>query len=88
MYKEKQVKMYQADLLEECSEHLSLRTCHWLFDGRELTNEIKEFVDWCLEQDKIDLHAKRGHDGKSFYERREEAKKAIREHQDNEGVER
>lgn len=77
-YQEKPMKLYQADLIEECSEHLSLRVCHWMFDGREVTDEIKEFVDWCLEQDKIDIHAKRGHDGKSFYERREEAKQERR----------
>lgn len=65
-----------ADLLEECSEHLSLRLCHWLFDGNEVTDDIRRFVDYCLEQDEKDLHCPRSKDGKSFYQRREEARNA------------
>lgn len=77
MYIEEQVKMYQADLLEECSEYLSLRMCHYMFAGKKVTKDIEEFVAWCLAEDKIDIHAPRAHDRKSFYERREEAKRRI-----------
>jgi hypothetical protein len=74
---EQKIGFYQADLIEHASECLTYRVEHWILDGRELTEDIKNFVAWCQEQDKNDLHCKRGKDGKSFAERREESKKEV-----------
>jgi hypothetical protein len=75
---EQQMRFYQADLIEHATEYLQYRMEHWILDGRPLTEDIKNFVAWCREQDKNDLHCKRGKDGKSFVERREEAKTEVK----------
>jgi len=74
---EHKVGFYQADLIEHATEYLQYRMEHWILDGRPLTDDIMNFVAWCQEQDKNDLHCKRGQDGKSFHERREEAKVEV-----------
>ena len=71
---EKPINIYQADLIEYASEHLQYNLEGWLLTGHEISEDIKKFYEWCLKQDKEYLHCKRGIDGKSFYERREEAR--------------
>lgn len=72
-------KVYQADLIELGWEYLTYHAEGWILCGRELPEDVKNFLAYCKEQDKEMMHCKRGIDGKSFYERREEAKKAVRE---------
>ncbi len=79
MENERPMKLYQADLIEIDSESLTYHLEHYLFDGNEITPDIKKFFDWCKAHNKEMLHCKRGKDGKSFFERREEAKVAVRE---------
>lgn len=62
--------MNDADMIEDHMERLVYDLEGWLFAGRTVTPEIKEFHDWCMKDNKESLHCKRGGDGKSFYERR------------------
>ena len=71
---EKPMSLYQADLIELASEHLQYHVEGYMLTGHIVSKDVEEFYKWCLEQDKEALHCKRGVDGKSFYERREEAK--------------
>jgi len=66
--------MHQADLIEYASENLQYHFEGWLLTGHEISQDIEKFYKWCLEQDQEALHCKRGQDGKSFFERREEVK--------------
>lgn len=67
------MEMFKADLIEHDIEELIYYIEDWIFAGNELTDEIKKFVDFCSEKQKHKLHASRSGDGKSFYQRREEA---------------
>jgi hypothetical protein len=68
--------MNQADLLEECSEHIKARLMHYMLDHADCDpaklSAIKEFVDYCCQEDQKDLDVPRASDGKSFRQRREE----------------
>ncbi len=70
---ENPINLYQADLIELASEHLQYHIEDWILTGHLVSKDIEEFYKWCLEQDEKALHCKRGQDGKSFYERREES---------------
>lgn len=75
---EKPMKLYQADLIELGAEHLIYHVEVWILKhGKDVSEDVHNFIAWCREEDKEMMHCKRGKDGKSFYERREEAKKAI-----------
>lgn len=63
----------QADLIDHDIEQLIYYVEHWMLSGNELTDEIKRFIDFCSDYKKRQLHAPRTGDGKSFYQRREEA---------------
>lgn len=73
---EKPMKLYQADLIERDIEELVYYMEGWMFAGNELTDEIKSFIDFCSEEQRRRLHVPRSGDGKSFYQRREEANDA------------
>ncbi len=70
---EKPMELYRADLIEHDIEELVYYMEDWMFAGNELTDEIKRFVDFCSEEQKSRLHVSRSGDGKSYYQRREEA---------------
>lgn len=77
------MKLYQADLIEHTDEQLTYYREFWMFKhGNDVSEDVKNFIAFCRKENKEALHCKRGKDGKSFYERREEGKKAIREHSD------
>ncbi len=70
---EKPMELYRADLIEHDIEELIYYIEGWMFEGNELTDEIKRFVDFCSEDKKRQLNVPRTKDGKSYYQRREEA---------------
>ena len=78
MAHERPMKLYQADLLELDIESVKYHFEHYLFEGHEITEDIKKFCEWCIEHDKKMLYEKRSGDSKNFLERREEGKKAIK----------
>ena len=53
--------------LTESIEHLQVRYSQWLLSGQ--TGGVRDFVEWCVYEDKKDLHTKRNPDGKSYLER-------------------
>jgi hypothetical protein len=65
---------HHADLIEYESDRLRYHIEGWVFSGHEITEDIQKFIDWCFERNEHALHAPRTGDGKSFYQRREEAK--------------
>ena len=71
---ESPMSLYQADLIEIGNDQLQYHMEGWILSGYTVSEDIKAFVKWCIEQNKETLHCKRGKDGKSFYERREEAR--------------
>ena len=72
---EKPMSVYQADLIELGAEYLHYHVMGWMFaHGEDVSDDVKEFLEFCKQEDHESLHCKRGGDGKSFYERREEAK--------------
>jgi hypothetical protein len=76
IYKEKPMSLYQADLIELGAEYLIYHVEGWMFKhGKDVSEDVHNFIAWCREEDKEMMHCKRGRDRKSFYERREEAKK-------------
>lgn len=80
---ERPLKLYQADLIDMAAEQLSYMQTGWILEhGKDVPEDVKNFIEWWRAELKKELHCKRGQDGKSFYERREESKKAIREHSD------
>ena len=82
-YQERPVKLYQADLIEMADEQLIYCVKLWMFKyGKDVSEDVKNFIAFCREENKEALHCKHAKDGKSFFERREEGKRAIREHCD------
>jgi hypothetical protein len=81
MENERPMKLYQADLIEIADEHLTYMHEAWILThGKDLPEDAKNFIAWCRAEHQEQMHCKRGGDKKSFFERREESKKAIREH--------
>lgn len=64
--------MNDANFIEDFIEHLTIKYCHWLFEGNESNADVVKFIDWCVKDANNDLHAPRGRDGKSFFQRRED----------------
>lgn len=80
-YQERPMKLYQADLIEIADENLTYLIEGWIFKhGKDVPEDVKIFIAWCRSEHQEQMHCKRGQDKKSFYERREEGKKTIREH--------
>lgn len=77
---ERPSKLYQADLIDIADEQLIYYREFWMFKhGKDVSEEVKDFIAFCRAENKEAMHCKRGGDSKSFFERREEAKKAVRE---------
>jgi hypothetical protein len=67
--------------IEDNSEYIQIRYCHYLLDNPELSADkikiISDFVKYCVAEDQKDLNTPRAPDRKSFNQRREEQKNEI-----------
>lgn len=76
---EQKIGFYQADLIEMADENLTYLIEGWIFKhGKDIPEDVKNFIAWCRSEHKEQMHCKRGKDGKSFAERRDESKAEIK----------
>ena len=68
------MKLDQATLLEAFTDSITTRYADYLLmhEVSEIGQlAVREFFEWCIAENTIDLHAPRNPDGKSFLERRD-----------------
>jgi hypothetical protein len=60
-----------ATVLEQTSEDLEIRLDQYAMANGKISQEVIDFVTWCVNENKQDMDVPRNPDGKSFRERRE-----------------
>jgi hypothetical protein len=61
--------MLQTRLAERFIYTLSIKLDNYLFDGFDISDEIKHFVNYVVKDARKDIFVKRGHESTSYFDR-------------------